>query len=241
MIVKNILLSNESYTHQNWLYKDISVSFSRLYYIIDGEAYYEENGKKVRFKKGYLYLTPVRHTYTVSENPENKLLHTYCHITTLPEVSRFTEIEVKDGTPLADAVALWRKYVCSKDSALIADTVQFLLSRISEQISPKNTVAVQAKRYIDTLKTNSLDMAGMSHALGYTREHITREFYSVYKATPKQYFNSRRMSVAADKLCEGEKVKAVADQLGFASPYSFSKAFKKHFGVSPSRYPELKL
>ena len=59
MIVQNLFQSNESYTHENWVYRNVSVALSRLYYIIDGEAYCEENGKKTRLKKGYLYLTPV--------------------------------------------------------------------------------------------------------------------------------------------------------------------------------------
>ena len=49
MILKQILLSDESYTTPNWVFKNVNVGFSRLYYILDGEAYYKENGKAVRF------------------------------------------------------------------------------------------------------------------------------------------------------------------------------------------------
>jgi hypothetical protein len=59
-----------------------------LYYIIDGEAYYEENGKAVRFKKGHLYLTPVKKCFTLYENPSDKLLHTYSHIIILPSMEK---------------------------------------------------------------------------------------------------------------------------------------------------------
>lgn len=236
MIIKQLLLASESYTHQNWIYRNVNVGFSRLYYIIDGEAYYEENGKAVRFRKNHLYLTPVKHCFTIYENPDDKLMHTYSHITTIPEVTHFTEIEVLDGTPLADAVALWRKYIHSENQELITNVIQFLLSQISEQASEKNTVAEQAKQYLDALDTSALDMSIMSRTLGYSREHITRVFHSVYRATPKQYFNSHRMNLALERLYEGEKVKVVADQLSFASPYSFSKAFKKHFGSSPKQY-----
>lgn len=239
MIIKRLTLASESFTHQNWVYKNVNKSFSRLYYIIDGEAYYEENGKTVRFKKNHLYLTPVRHSFTIYENPENKLMHTYSHIVTLPAVSRFTEIEVIEGTPLSDAVALWRKYIHSDNKELITSTIQFLLSQISGQFSKQNNVAQKSKAYLDSLRSSSLDMSEMSDSLGYSREHITRVFNSVYRMTPKQYFNSKRMSLALNQLCGGEKVKVVADQFGFASPYSFSKAFKKHFGMSPSQYIEV--
>lgn len=236
MIIKHLLLASESYTHENWIYRNVNVGFSRLYYIIDGEAYYEENGKAVRFKKGYLYLTPVRHSFTIYENPDDKLMHTYSHITTLSEVTRFTEIEVVEGTPLADAVALWRKYIHSGNTELISSTIQFLLSQLPEQYSDTNTVAERIKQYLDSVETSTLNMSAMSRDFGYSREHITRVFHAIYRATPKQYFNSRRMNRALERLYAGEKVKAVAERFDFASPYSFSQAFKKHFGASPKQY-----
>ena len=39
-----------------------------------------------------------------------------------------------------------------------------------------------------------------------------------------------------EKLYAGESLQSVADQLSYSSPYSFSKAFKKHFGSSPVQY-----
>ena len=73
MIINNLLLASESYTHTNWEFHNVNVRFSRLYYIIDGEAYYKENGQTVRFKKGHLYLTPVYTPFDLYENPSDKL------------------------------------------------------------------------------------------------------------------------------------------------------------------------
>ena len=236
MIIKQLLLASESYTHKNWEFHNVNVRFSRLYYIIDGEAYYKENGHAVRFKKGHLYLTPVNTPFDLYENADDKLLHTYVHIITLPEVSRFTEIEVKENTPLADAVSLWRKYARSENYELISNIIAFLLSQISESFLSDNTTAERIKQYLDDLEDNELNTKAMSHALGYSREHITRAFSSMYNVTPTRYFNARRMNVAVEKLYRGETVQSVAEQLNYATAAAFSKAFKKHFGSSPVRY-----
>ncbi len=236
MIIKNLLLSSESYTHQNWVYRNVNVGFSRLYYIIDGEAYYEENGQAVKFKKHHIYLTPVKQSFNIYDNPNDKLLHTYAHITTHPAVTRFTEIKVKQGTPLADAVALWRKYAHSSDYKLVSDIIQLVLSRINEQYSPTNAVANQAKQYIDTIGYAPFNMSMLSKKLGYSREYVTRIFYSTYHITPMQYYNTKRMNLALKKLLDGEAVSDIAAEFNFATPYSFSKAFKSHFGSSPLRY-----
>ncbi|MBQ2756915.1 MAG: helix-turn-helix domain-containing protein [Clostridia bacterium] len=236
MIVQNILLANESYTYQNWFHKDICVGFSRLYYIIDGEAYYEEDGRRIRLKKGHLYLTPVKSPFTLSENPSDKLLHTYVHITTLPEVKELIEIPVQEGTPLADGVALWRKYVHSGDMELLLSVIQFILARVAHLTYNRDPVAVRIKEYIDNLTDFVFDGEALCRALGYTREHITRRFSEVYHATPKQYFNRRRMEYALAALEGGAKIAALAEALHFSSPYAFSKAFKQYFGLSPLKF-----
>ena len=236
MMIQNLILSNESYTHENWVYRDVFVGFSRLYYVIDGTAYYEEDGQRRPFKKGHIYLTPVKKAFTLTEDPQDKLLHTYAHIVTTPAVSKFTEIEVKADSPLADAVALWRKYAPSGDKELIANILSFLLSCLEKECAQENVVAKQVKDRIDKSTDLSFDMKALCQALGYSREHLTRSFRTAYGITPKQYFHLQRMNAALEMLMAGESVGAVAEALHYATLYSFSKAFKHHFGLSPENY-----
>ena len=236
MIVKDFFENKETYTHDNWVYKDVNIGFSRLYYIVDGEAYYEENGKAVRLKKGHLYLTPVKTPFTLYENPNDKLLHTYAHVYTIPAVKKFTEIEVIEGTPLYDAVAMWRKYIGMEDRELAASLIQLVLSFVDKQRGKDNKVTLAVKKYIDGLEGVCVDMDELSRAIGYTREHITRAFSSVYRMTPMQYLTSKKMELARRSLTDGASIKETADMLGYSTPYSFSKAFKGYYGVSPKAY-----
>lgn len=236
MIIQKLLLASESYTNPNWEYRNVHVEFSRLYYIIDGEAYYEEKGKRVRLKKNHLYLTPVRQSFDLYENPNDKLLHTYVHIVTLPAVTKFTEIEVVKGTPLADGVALWRKHILSGNNKLIWDTVQFVVSCIENFIDKDLSVASKTRSYIDNLTDFDFSMRKLSFELGYCREYITRQFQLEYRMTPVQYFNQRKMNIALEKMIGGASVKKIADELNYSSPFAFSKSFKKFFGLSPKKY-----
>ena len=239
MMIRNLLLANESYTHKNWVYRDVYVGFSRLYYILDGEAYYEENGQRIRLKKGYLYLTPVKKCFTLYENPQNKLLHTYAHVTTVPAVERLMEIPVEGNPLLGDAVSLWRKYTHEGNEASVLCVLQFLLSCLETGRSTPHSLAERVRRYVDSLGEFSFCMGDMSRDLGYSREHLTRCFWEAYHVTPYQYFHSPRMSAALEKLQVGESVTKIAEELRFSSPYAFSKAFKGYFGCSPSGYRSL--
>ncbi len=236
MNVQNILLANESYTHSHWYYKNINIEFSRLYYVIDGDAYYEEMGKQVRLKKNHLYLTPVKKNFSLYENPSDKLLHTYAHIVTIPAITSFAEIEVVEGTPLADGIALWRKYIHSDDKKLILDTVQFVISCIENALNQEASVPLRIRNYIDSITDYNFSMERLSSEMGYCREYLTRQFRMTYSLTPMQYFNQSKMNASLERLLNGAQIKEVAEELNYSSAYAFSKAFKNHFGLSPKKY-----
>ena len=236
MLIQNILLASESYTFDNWVFRDICVGFSRLYYIIDGTGYYEENGQRIRLKKNHIYLTPVKTCFSLYDDPKDKLLHTYCHVITLPAVNHLIEIEVMKNSPLEDAVSLWRKYIHTKDTQLLSDVIQLLLSLIDRHSHHETPIAKQTKTYLDSIRNGVPNMEQLCRQLGYTREHITRCFASAYRVTPMQYLHIRRMNLALQRLIDGEGVGEVALALGYATPYAFSKAFKNHFGQSPKYY-----
>lgn len=235
MIVQNILLASESYTHPLWEYKDITSSFCRLYYILDGEAYYEENGAKIRLKKNHLYLLPAKKRFSLYENKKNKLLHTYVHAVTVPTVSAFLEMEVCPNTPLADGISLLRKYIDSADKTTILNAVQFIISCVENHFMD-TTLAAQIRAYIDKTPPTHLDMETLVLEMGYCREYLTRQFSLVYHTTPMQYFQQKKMNAALHSLTNGARIKEIAEELNYSSAYAFSKAFKKHFGLSPQKY-----
>ncbi len=54
------------------------------------------------------------------------------------------------------------------------------------------------------------------------------------------------MHNAKDLICQGFKIKKVAELVGYADVYTFSKAFKKFYGISPGKanpgkYPDVEI
>ena len=236
MIIQNLLHVSESYTHRNWVYKNVFSGFSRMYYIIDGTAFYEEDGKKIKLKKNHLYFTPVKKMFDLYDDPTDRLLHAYSHITTSPPIAELIETEVRENTPLYDAVTLWRKYIHSGDFELLTAIINLVLSLVDTQISLKSTLAEKTKKRIDGEENYSFDMRRLCNELGYGREHIIKSFSAAYGITPKKYFNAIRMNAGLEHLISGKSVKETAALLNFSSPYAFSKAFKNHFGLCPEKY-----
>jgi AraC family chitin signaling transcriptional activator len=107
---------------------------------------------------------------------------------------------------------------------------------VDSQIKSQSSLADEIKKFIDATYDYQFDTARLCRKFGYSREHIIRNFSSVYGITPKKYFNAGRMNAGLEKLISGASVKETANLLNFSSPYAFSKAFKNHFGMSPEKY-----
>ncbi|MBO0344939.1 helix-turn-helix transcriptional regulator [Roseibium limicola] len=76
---------------------------------------------------------------------------------------------------------------------------------------------------------NLADEAGMS------RTQFAVTFREVLGVTPGGYLSDWRLALARIALQRGEPVKTVARNCGFSSSASFSRAFSRRFGESPSR------
>jgi AraC family transcriptional regulator len=77
----------------------------------------------------------------------------------------------------------------------------------------------------------------MARLAGWSPFHLHRTFRAVVGETPKQYqlrLQLERASVAL--ACTNDSVLDVALDAGFAGPEVFSRAFRRHFGSTPSRY-----
>jgi AraC-like DNA-binding protein len=65
---------------------------------------------------------------------------------------------------------------------------------------------------------------------------LKKDFKALFKSPIYEYYQKARMQVAHEKLMTGEfSVKEVAMELGYANLSNFTVAFKKEFGVLPSR------
>lgn len=81
----------------------------------------------------------------------------------------------------------------------------------------------------------SPDVAALASDVGMSEFHFSRSFKKVFQLSPYQYILQIRMQKAQDLLKGGNDVSSTAYSCGFSDIYSFSKAYKKYFGHSPSQ------
>jgi AraC-like DNA-binding protein len=77
----------------------------------------------------------------------------------------------------------------------------------------------------------------LSAGSGASRSKLAERFAALVGQPPMQYLAGWRMQLAARLLAEHSmKVRAIADSVGYASEAAFSRAFKKHTGLSPQAW-----
>ena len=97
------------------------------------------------------------------------------------------------------------------------------------------TVISKALDFVEDNLKEEIAVADMAHAAGYSLYHFSRTFNSVVHHTPYDYLMRRRLSESARDLVETDRrIIDVAFDYRFNSPETFSRAFKRMFGLQPS-------
>lgn len=95
----------------------------------------------------------------------------------------------------------------------------------------------KGKELMDDNFHKRLHMKDVAQFCSLSEYHFFRLFKAAYKITPQQYLINVRLEKALKLLRSGNhSVSETAIAIGFTDIYSFSKAFKKHFGVSPQNH-----
>jgi Uncharacterized protein conserved in bacteria len=93
----------------------------------------------------------------------------------------------------------------------------------------------QALDYMEAGMEGRLDMESIARAGYMSPFHFQRMFHIVTGVTVAEYVRRRKLTLAAQELASSSvKVIDVAYKYGYDSPESFSKAFRRLHGISPS-------
>lgn len=109
----------------------------------------------------------------------------------------------------------------------------------------------RAMDYIEEYITDELALEEIASVTTYSQYHFGRLFYYVADMPLSEYVRKRKLSLAAEDLRYGkEKVLDIAVKYGYDSADSFTRAFVRQHGITPTEarksnvelkiYPKLK-
>lgn len=112
----------------------------------------------------------------------------------------------------------------------------FLAGLPRHQVTRRRRTDIMVRRCLGWYAANlerdpNLDEVAASQ--GMSVASLRRLFHEVMKRSPQEIFNEERIRRAEIHLANGANVETTSQLCGYASPSSFSRAFKKARGISP--------
>lgn len=93
---------------------------------------------------------------------------------------------------------------------------------------------------IDTNLCKIKDLSEIADMLGYSYSHLSRLFTNETGLSIQEYYNKKRFDKAVEWLKMSDmSITSIAENLQYQSIHSFSRAFRKNFGICPTEFQEL--
>ncbi|GAB6991662.1 response regulator [Paenibacillus pini] len=145
----------------------------------------------------------------------------------------------EEATSLNTAQVIEQLETPSMIEAWIVERFGTFFSRAGfQKQSPAVKLVEAAKAYIDANYSNTeLDLGAIAQELYIHSNYLSRIFKAESGLSITEYVTFCRMNKAKQLLLDGHKnVEYIAEQIGYADPHYFSKCFKKHYHVPPSKF-----
>lgn len=121
---------------------------------------------------------------------------------------------------------------------LLVTTLRAWISTGAQNVSllsaSRDDVVRRATEAVQTDLSHEWTVESLAALAGVSRASLTRRFNATLGVSPMTYVTQWRLATAADLLDRSDAtLSAIAHRVGYASPFSFSSAFKSRYGLSP--------
>lgn len=221
------------------LKEEAPTGYSRIYYVISGDLAYESAGERRALKPGRLYALPSTEPYHVRRDPAVDFTCTYLHMVfSQYRVNGLVEMEVPQNSCLDEMILTVQKAIAEKRIELLEQLVESfaLFLKSSERFVQNSRMLTRVQQYIVGHISEEMTIEQLSQLFNYHPNYFIRLFRGETGYTPYQYIIQQRMQYALTQLNLGLPNEAVCYACGYTDSSTFTRAFRKYYGVAPQKY-----
>ncbi|CAG7650243.1 AraC family transcriptional regulator [Paenibacillus allorhizosphaerae] len=233
------------------------IRYYTLHFIMEGSVILTHKGEAIDLRKGDLFcLFPGEVYHYKIANPEQTLRMYWLGFDGMQSEGLLAKIGIMRENPytrskvtdaaLATLHLISSLFLCvdDQDTNLLSLTYR-LFHQVSEQSSgaghsPHDSSWVQ--KSIDYMKlhfSEGILVEDVARHVAKERSHFSKTFFRVTGINPVVYLQSLKMEKGGQMLLKSShSITEIALSVGYPDLYSFTRAFKKHFGISPTLYKE---
>ena len=242
-----------------WVWKSVFLLDFDLWYVWSGRGSIESDRDRWEISAGSMICLEPGRTYHGRQDPEHRLGVSYLHFEVVdaagavvknpsgfgrPCVGRMAEIELYERmSKHAVALAQSGDPVARVEATLQVRGLLAALHRAADQPALSGTQKEHhdaiwaAARSIRENPGEPVTVEAMAERAGYSPDHFSRLFKQIVRLAPKEFVIRARLERAQTLLRESPmSIEQIADALGYADVFFFSRQFKQRMGVAPSRW-----
>lgn len=241
---------------ESWKDIDYVPSYSKLYYIIDGEGLLRFCGKDYYPRPGELYLMPAGIKASYSTISNHRFTKYFCHFTAnVSNINLFNLINMPPFVRVREpevVISLFEKLFAATETTGLAAILRVrsalleLLSIFIEYAGEQNMSLVNAViveklnpiiDYIHDHLSEKILIRNIAEMVNMHPTSFCKLFRKHLLLSPKRYIIMKRMESARDLLLATSlSLSEIADINGYNDAFHLSKSFKNYYGLSPSDY-----
>lgn len=232
--------------------KESALSVHRIYFVLDGQAVFKNNGGAQIVKKNdVIFCLPAK---KFSLEPQKGFRYAYISYIGLRASQLTEQFKISDSAcvfkDVSELELVWKNALPAPPSVIdlraesvILYTYSAIGARVLKENAPlvESGAAVEVKKFVDAhFSDPTLSLSTVCAALAYSPKYISSLFAKRYGVNFSKYLNTVRVEHACSLIERGHtSISTVASMCGYLDALYFSKVFKSIRRIAPRDYVNL--
>ena len=226
-----------------------------VHYVLSGKGSLYLQGKEHPVKADQIFYIPAGTSAYYEADADNPWHYAWAHIGGSVVTEALSNAGIDEHNPVKDIIKIDNENVFKKLVKEISEGIDrenYCIGKMYEIIDyferaygvpPKSPESIKLEyvntviKFIQLKYSEPIKVDYIATACGLNRSYLSRLFHDATGSTIQDYLTNYRMSTAEMLLKTTEhSIQYISCAVGYSDIYTFSKAFKKRTGMSPTGY-----